>query len=181
VEADVRVDVGVTRHGPVVSELFAGESRKLALQWTIYDTNALGFHFFEIGLARNWEQFRAAVREFGGATQNIVYADVDGHIGYQTAGFIPVRKSGDGALPVPGNDDSHEWTGYIPFDKLPSVYDAPTGIIVTANARIVPDNYPYHVATEWGAPYRTERIYRMLETGKKFSAADMLAMQMDDY
>src|SRR6185312_14142931 len=91
------------------------------------------------------------------------------------------RRSGDGALPVSGNDDSHEWIGYVPFDKLPSVYDPPEGILATANGRITPDGYPYSLATEWGAPYRTERIYRLLETGKKFSPADMLALEMDDY
>ncbi len=180
-EPDVPLDVLVTRHGPIVSELFPGETRKLALQWTIYDPQALDFHFYELGLANNWQEFRAAVSHFGGATQNAVYADVDGNIGYQTAGFIPIRKSGDGALPVPGNDDSHDWIGYIPFEKLPSVYNPPTGILATANGRITPDGYPYSLATEWGAPYRTERIYRMLESSKKFSPADMLALQMDDY
>ncbi len=178
---DVSLDVTLTRHGPIVSDLFPGETRKLALQWTIYDPKALDFHFYELGLAKDWQEFRAAVSQFGGATQNAVYADVDGNIGYQTAGFIPIRKSGDGALPVSGADGSHDWTGYIPFDKLPSVYNPPTGILATANGRITPDGYPYAVATEWGAPYRTERIYRMLDTGKKFSPADMLAMQMDDY
>lgn len=179
--ADEVFDVAVTRHGPVVSNLFPGESRKLALQWTIYDPRALSFHFYELGLARDWQEFRAAISAFGGPTQNIVFADVDGHIGYQTAGFIPVRASGDGAVPVRGNDDSHSWTGYIPFDKLPSVYDPPSGVIGTANGRIAPDGYPYLVANEWGAPYRTERIYKVLESGKKFSSSDMLALQLDDY
>ena len=180
-QPDVTLDVVVTRHGPVVSGLLPNESRKLALQWTIYDTRTVGFHFYELGLANNWQEFRAAVSQFGGATQNIVYGDVDGHIGYQTAGFIPIRRSGDGALPVPGNTDEHDWTGYIPFDKLPSVYDPPTGILATANGRITPDGYPYHVSSEWGAPYRTERIYKVLESGKRFTPAEMLALQMDDY
>lgn len=180
-EPDVSIDVEATRHGPIVTDLFPGETRKLALQWTIYDPKALGFHFYELGLAGNWQEFRAAVSQFGGATQNIVYGDVDGHIGYQTAGFVPIRRSGDGALPVPGNDDSHDWIGYVPFDQLPSVYDPPTGVLATANGRITPDGYPYSIATEWGAPYRTERIYRVLESGKQFSPADMLALEMDDY
>jgi penicillin amidase len=179
--ADEVLDVLVTRHGPIVSDIFPGESRKLALQWTIYDPHALTFNFYNLGLAHNWQEFRAAVSGFGGATQNIVYADVDGHIGYQAAGFIPIRASGTGGLPVPGNDDSHAWTGYVPFDKLPSVYDPPSGVIGTANGRVTPDGYPYQLANEWGSPYRTERIYKLLESGKTFSPADMLGVQMDNY
>ena len=96
-------------------------------------------------------------------------------------GKIPIRASGDGSLPENGSDDSHEWTGYIPFDKLPSVYNPASGIVATANGRITPDHYPYSISTGWEAPWRTARIYRVLESGKKFSAADMLALQMDIY
>jgi penicillin amidase len=110
-----------------------------------------------------------------------VFADVDGNIGYQATGKIPIRTSGDGSLPENGSDDSHEWTGYIPFDKLPSVYNPPSGIIATANGRIAPDGYRYSISTGWEAPWRTARIYRVLESGKKFSAADMLALQTDIY
>ncbi len=96
-------------------------------------------------------------------------------------GKIPIRASGDGSLPENGSDNAHEWTGYIPFDKLPSVYNPPSGIIATANGRITPDGYPYSISTGWEAPWRTARIYRVLESGKKFSAADMLALQTDIY
>ena len=111
----------------------------------------------------------------------MVYADVDGNIGYQATGKIPIRASGDGSLPENGSDNAHEWTGYIPFDKLPSVYNPPSGIIATANSRITPDGYPYSISTGWEAPWRSARIYRVLESGKKFSSADMLALQTDIY
>ena len=110
-----------------------------------------------------------------------MYADVDGHIGYHATGHIPIRASGDGSLPVNGSDNQHEWTGYVPFDKLPTVYDPPTGILATANGRITPDGYPFSLSTEWGSPWRTERIYRVLNSGKKFAATDMLALQTDIY
>ena len=110
-----------------------------------------------------------------------MFADVDGNIGYQATGKIPIRASGDGSLPENGSDNAHEWTGYIPFDKLPRVYNPASGIIATANGRITPDGYPYSISTGWEAPWRTARIYRVLESGKKFSAADMLALQMDIY
>ena len=94
---DVTVDVAVTRHGPVITELIPGETRKLALRWTLYD----GTHdpFFEVDSAQNWEQFRSAFSAFDAPGQNVVYADVDGNIGYQATGKIPIRASGDGSLP----------------------------------------------------------------------------------
>jgi penicillin amidase len=109
----------------------------------------------------------------------VVYADVDGNIGYQATGKVPIRAAGDGSLPVSGADNAHEWTSYIPFDKLPSIYNPPSGIIGTANGRIAPDNYPYSISMEWEAPWRQERIYHVLESGRQFSPADMLALQTD--
>jgi penicillin amidase len=178
-EADVVVDVELTRHGPIITELVPGETRKLALRWTLYD----GTHdpFFEVDSAQNWEQFRQAFSAFDAPGQNVVFADVDGNIGYQATGKVPVRTSGDGSLPENGADNAHEWTGYVPFDKLPSVYNPPPGIIATANSRITPDHYPYSISTGWEAPWRSARIYRVLESGKKFSAADMLVLQTDIY
>ncbi len=176
---DVIADVVVTRHGPIVSELAPGETRQLALRWTLYD----GVHnpFFDVDSAQNWEQFRRAFSQLDAPAQNVVYADVDGNIGYQATGNIPIRASGDGSLPENGSDNAHEWTGYIPFDKLPSIFNPPTGILATANGRITPDGYPYSISAQFEAPWRTARIYRVLESGKKFSAADMLALQTDIY
>ena len=178
-KADVVVDVSLTRHGPIITELLPGETRKLALRWTLYD----GTHdpFFEVDSAQNWDQFRSAFSAFDAPGQNVVFADVEGNIGYQATGKIPIRASGDGSLPENGSDNAHEWTGYIPFDKLPRVYNPASGIIATANGRITPDGYPYSISTGWEAPWRTARIYRVLESGKKFSAADMLALQTDIY
>lgn len=176
---DVVVDVAVTRHGPIVTELVPGETRQLALRWTLYD--GIRSPLFGLNSAQNWEQFRHALSEFDAPGQNVVYADVDGNIGYQAAGKIPIRASGDGSLPENGGDNAHEWAGYIPFEKMPSVFNPPSGIIATANSRITPDGYPYSISTEWEAPWRTARIYRVLESGKKFSAVDMLALETDIY
>jgi len=174
---DVNVDVKTTRHGPIITELVPGETRPLALRWTLYDV--LHIPLFDVNAAQNWGEFRRAFSQFDAPGQNVVYADVDGNIGYQTTGKIPIRAAGDGSLPVSGADDAHEWTSYIPFEKLPSVYNPPSGIIGTANGRITPDNYPYSISMEWEAPWRTARIYHVLESGRQFSAADMLALQTD--
>jgi penicillin G amidase len=174
---DVTVDVRSTRHGPIVTELVPGETRPLALRWTLYD--GLHIPFFDIDSAQNWEEFRRAFAQLDAPGQNVVYADVDGNIGYQATGKVPIRAAGDGSLPVSGADNAHEWVSYVPFEKLPSIYNPPSGIIATANGRITPDNYPYSVSVEWEAPWRTARIYHVLESGREFSPADMLALETD--
>jgi penicillin amidase len=174
---DVTMDVVSTRHGPIITELIAGETRQIALRWTLQD--GMGLMFFDVNSAQNWDEFRKAFSNFGAPGQNVMYADVDGHIGYQATGRIPIRAEGDGSLPVSGSDDAHEWTGWISFNEMPHVYDPPSGILASANGRITPDGYKYSISTEWEAPWRTERIYRVLESGKKFGPADMLALQMD--
>lgn len=174
---DVTVDVKVTRHGPIISDLFPGETRFLALRWTLYE--GLRMPFFDVDTAQNWEEFRKAFAQLDAPGQNVVFADVEGNIGYQATGKVPIRAAGDGSLPVSGADDAHEWTGYIPFDKLPRIYNPVSGVIATANGRITPDRYPLSISVEWEAPWRTERIYHVLESGRKFAAADMLALEND--
>ncbi|MFZ0704173.1 MAG: penicillin acylase family protein [Candidatus Korobacteraceae bacterium] len=175
---DVNLDVVITRHGPIITPIITGETRQLALKWTIYDTSAGNVSFFDVDSARDWVEFRAAFSKFTAPGQNVVYADTDGNIGYQATGRVPIRV-GDGMLPVSGEDDSHEWTGYVPYDKMPSVYDPPSGIIATANARVTPKDYPYTLAIEWSAPYRVQRIYKLLGAKKQLTAADMLTIQTD--
>ena len=180
-QPDVSFDVLVTRHGPIISELVPGEKRMLALEWTLYTPNALSLPFVDVDVAQSWDEFRHAFSSWVAPGQNVVYADVDGNIGYQATGRVPIRASGDGSLPVSGADNAHEWTGFVPFEKLPSVFNPPSGILATANGRITPDKYPFSLSVEWGPPYRTERIYKVLQSDKKFTPADMLALQTDVY
>jgi penicillin G amidase len=174
---DVTLEVKITRHGPIISDLVPGETRPLALRWTLYD--GIRIPFFDVNSAQNWNDFQRAFSQLDAPGQNVVYADVDGNIGYHATGKVPIRAAGDGSLPSSGADDTHEWVGYIPFDQLPNIYNPPSGIIATANGRITPDDYPRSISMEWEAPWRTERIYHVLESGRKFSAADMLALQTD--
>lgn len=176
---EVNVDVMVTRHGPIITSLVPGETRQLALQWIIYQPGSSKTPFFAVNSARNWDEFRAAFSNFGAPGQNVMYADVEGHIGYQATGFVPIRASGDGSLPVPGDTDAYDWTGFIPYHQMPRVFDPPSGILATANGRVTPDGYPYPVSFEWDAPYRTERIYKLLSKPKKYTPADMLEIETD--
>jgi penicillin G amidase len=176
-QPDELVDVKITRHGPIVSQLFPGETRQVALRWTLYD--GLHMPFFDVDSAQNWNEFCKAFALLDAPGQNVVYADIDGNIGYHATGKVPIRTSGDGSLPVGGADDAHEWKGFIPFDQLPNIYNPPSGVIATANGRISPDDYKYPISAEWEAPWRTSRIYHVLESGRKFSAPDMLALETD--
>lgn len=176
---DVDLDVSVTRHGPIITRIVPGETRQVALRWILYDPGVLNMSILDVNTASNWQEFRQAFSKFNIPGQNVVYGDVDGHIGYQATGLYPIRAAGDGSLPVSGSDDAHEWTGYVPFEQLPNVYDPPTGIIATANGRITSTDFPHTLSSQWGGPYRTERIYQLLRGREKLTPADMLKIQTD--
>ena len=172
-------EVTVTRHGPII---FEGDGKRYALRWTALDpskNNADSTHI--LNRVRNWKEFNTALESFTAPTQNMVYADVDGHIGYHAAGVIPIRKSGDGSVPYDGATDAGEWTSYIPSAKLPTLYDPPSGIIVTANQRIVGTDYPYFLTHSWAQPYRARRIWDLLNEKPKLSAEDFRRVLGDTY
>jgi penicillin amidase len=172
----VPLDVIVTRHGPVV--LLRGDA--YALRWTALSPTATEFAgFYKLNRARNWKEFQEALKDYGGPTQNFVYADADGHIGYYGAGQIPVRASGDGSVPYDGSKDEGEWKGFIPFAELPHVYDPPSGIIVTANSRVVGTSYTHFLTHVWAPPTRSRRIYDLLSAKQKLTADDFRAVQGD--
>jgi penicillin amidase len=173
---DYHLKVRVTRHGPVVSQ--EGD-RHLALKWTALEPHAMRFPFWKIDRAQNWQEFLAALRDFVGPMQNFVYTDVAGNIGYYAAAWVPIRRQGDGTVPVDGSIDDYDWTGYIPFEDLPHAFNPTGGMIATANGRVVPDGYPYLLTHAWEAPYRTARLHQLLEAGGKFAVDDMLRMQSD--
>jgi len=172
-------DVTVTRHGPIVLEK---DGVRYALRWTALDPAALrSVAFPELNRARNWKEFTTSLSQYGGPTQNFVYADIDGHIGYYGAGRIPIRKTGDGSVPYDGSTDAGEWTGFIPFDKLPHVYDPSSGMIITANQRIAGESYPYFLSHVWASPYRARRILDLLSEKPKLNTDDFRRIQSDVY
>jgi len=196
--APVRVDVRVTRHGPLVSDAINANNaasrepgpkapplEPLAFRWTALDReDTTVASFLRLNEARNWTEFTAALRDFVTPSQNFVYADVDGHIGYYAPGRVPVRASGDGSIPADGWSGGAEWTGWIPFDDLPHLYDPPSHAIVTANHRPEPPAYRYHLGLEWPEPYRAQRIVDLLnafraQSDRRFTPDDFARMQAD--
>jgi len=173
---DYSFTVMTTRHGPVVSH---DGNRELALRWTALDPGGFRFPFLKINQAQDWQEFTNALRDYAGPMQSFVYADVDGNIGFYAAGWVPIRRQGDGTVPSSGSTEDHDWTGYIPFESLPHAYNPSRGIIATANGRIVPDGYPYFITSKWASPYRTARIYELLEAGSRLTVAEMLRIQTD--
>jgi penicillin amidase len=175
----VNYDVTVTRHGPII---FEGDGKRYALRWTALDPSKNNPNStVALNRAGNWKEFNAALESFTAPTQNIVYADVDGHIGYHAAGVVPIRRSGDGSVPYDGATDAGEWTSYIPIAKLPRLYDPPSGIIVTANQRIVGTDYPYFLTHSWAQPYRARRIFDLLNEKPKLSSDDFRRILGDVY
>ncbi len=178
--ADAGLDVVVTRHGPIVRRDPPDEGgRAYAVRWTALEPGGLDFGFPLLGRAQNWNELIETTRQIAGPGQNTIYADVDGNIGFTIPAKIPIRANGNGALPVPGDTDEYEWKGYIPFDELPRIENPPGGIIATANAMTVGHAYKYYLTDRWAAPYRTNRIYRLLLDGTNLKPADCNAIQND--
>ncbi|HET6653427.1 MAG TPA: penicillin acylase family protein [Nocardioides sp.] len=189
-----------TRHGPLLSDVSAelstvgansptgedaperGNGYGVAISWTALQPSNTADAIFGIDTASSWDDFRAAAADFAAPSQNMVYADREGHIGYQAPGLIPIRKSGNtGDYPAEGWLPSDDWTGkYVPFDALPSVLDPDDGFVATANQAVTGPAYPYFLGDSWAYGYRSQRIVELLERKEKLSVADMEALQLDD-
>lgn len=176
----VHLNVRISRHGPLISDAVNPAGPPVALRWTALELGeSLSIGFVVANRARNQAEFLAAFREHRRPAQNIVYADTGGNIGYLLAADIPIRAKGDGAMPVPGWTGEYEWTGYVPFHRLPQTVNPPQGFIVTANNKPIGDEYPYTIGSNYAAPYRAARILEMLESRSKHSLGNMSAMQTD--
>ena len=190
--APVRVEVRVTRHGPLVSDAINANNAEstapkpaslepLAFRWTALDADDLSVvAFLKLNEARDWTQFTGALRDFVSPSQNFVYGDVEGHIGYYAPGRIPMRASGDGSRPADGWTGDAEWTGWIPFEELPHTYDPPEHFIVTANHRPAGPGYPHLLGLEWPEPYRAQRVTDLIRAaGRKLTTDDFARIQAD--
>ncbi|HEU5104062.1 MAG TPA: penicillin acylase family protein [Roseiflexaceae bacterium] len=197
-------EVRITRHGPIISSLIPSDERRktkdegttndashsssvvrpssneaLALRWAALEPGQNMSAAILLNRAHDWDSFRAAVAEWVMPTQNFIYADVDGHIGYMLGGALPIRARGDGLLPVPGWTGEYEWTGSIPRDQLPHMLDPDEGFVASANTQTVGDDYPYRLPGEYLPGYRATRIRQLLTQTPRHDAASFTAIQGD--
>ena len=179
IKGEKQIEFGqwVTRHGPVIAN---ENGRIISLRWIAAEPGSFDYIFADLNRAQNWPEFRAVLQRHPGPAQNFVYADRDGHIGYQAAGRFPIRPNYPGDLPVAGTGD-FEWQGFIPFEDLPSLYDPPSGRIVTANQNPFPADFKHPVAGLFSAPYRQREIDALLRAKKGWKPEDMLVVQKDVY
>lgn len=194
---DETLTVRSTSHGPLVSDVSddladvadrapgtdGEDDYALALQWTALEPGVTADAIYDINRAGDWDEFRAAVASFDVPSQNVVYADREGHIGYQAPGRVPIRKSGnDGRMPAAGWLPENDWTGdYVPFGGLPRVLDPDEGFVVTANQAVIGPDYPSFLTDDWDQGYRSERIRDLLGGQDRWSVEDMTKLQLDNH
>ena len=180
-EPSVFEDVISTHHGPVINTLspdFAGED-PLALRWTALELDDSALSLFHMNTASSCAEFREALREWTVPSQNIVYADVHGDIGYTLPGKLPVRAQGNGLVPVPGWTGDYEWLGYVPFEELPHMFNPQSGYIATANNKTTDDGYPYWIGADYVSGNRAQRIVELIESQDVMGVSDFQAMHLD--
>ena len=205
---DETITVRSTRHGPIMSDVLpalddAGERSPVpvvegqtpptqqdfavSMAWTGLQPAKTADAIFALNVAQDFTEFRQAARLFAVPAQNLIYADVDGHIGYQAPGQVPVRVSAfkgapPGFWPAPGWDETYDWQGDVPFDSMPYSLDPDEGFIVTANQAVTASQTPF-LTTEWDYGYRAQRIRERIEAATKgggtVTTAEMAQIQMD--
>ena len=188
-QADVTLTVRASRHGPLISDVFKPAAEALpqgyalALAWTTLREDDLSMQAAgRFASANNWNEFLAAARDFHSPQQNIVYADIEGNIGFVAPGRVPVRKPANdlkGQAPAPGWEAKYDWDGFIAFEDLPQSYNPTSGAIVTANEKIVPKDYPHYLTSEWNPPYRADRIAQLLAATPKHTRQSFAKIQAD--
>ncbi len=179
--SDVLEEVVITRHGPVVERIEDPERsiwRGLALQWTALQPGGGAEGLLRLQRAGDWKSFREAFVPFDAPSQNVVYADVDGHIGYLLSGRVPVRKNKPSGLPVQGWTGDAVWKRYLTPDEMPHVLDPPEQLIITANNRIAGDGFPYYIGSDYMSGYRALRLGELLSE-RVVDLAYMARAQMD--
>ncbi len=185
--APVVQQVRITRNGPLLSDVINAQLRPdapqyppMAFRWNALDAEDSTIEaFLKLNSAKNWEEFRAALSRFVTPAQNFVYADAAGNIGYQAAGRVPIRASGNGEVPAEGWSGAFAWVDWVPFEAMPQQLNPPQQQLITANNQPVPTNYPYFLGSDWEEIHRAERITELLQSKPQFVPADFAVMQHD--
>ncbi|MFN4257902.1 MAG: penicillin acylase family protein [Gemmataceae bacterium] len=176
----VEVELRFTRHGPVIHQ-DRKRNRAFVLRWVGSEPGTAAYlGCLALDRVGNWKEFLQAVKRWKLPSENIVYADVDGNIGWVAAALTPIRKSWHGLLPVPGASSQYEWQGFLDVEHYPQVFNPPQHYVATANHNILPDDYPHRIAHEWSPSYRYQQVKRRLESQKQFTLDDMKSIQHDN-
>lgn len=169
----------ITHHGPLISNVLPVNGQALALASLSLQSNRSFDGFAMLNEARGWDDFVSAVQNIHSPSLNLVYADVEGNIGYYVTGRAPIRNSGTGQVPVPGWTGEHEWIGHVPFEAMPHALNPSQGYLVTANNKIVDDDYPYYLGISWRNGYRARRISDLIQQQHLLSPEDSQRLQHD--
>ena len=172
-----------THHGPVVNDALGAEAggEPIALAWTAIREPIVNSTGIDVGGLKNGEELVEAFRDYSTPCMNMVWADDSGNIGYKMVGKIPIRRGGCPDLPKPGWTGEYEWDGWVPYDELPEIVNPPGGVLVTANNRIAPDDFPHHITSEYLDGHRAARIEQLLGERDKHSLDDFARIQLDLY
>ncbi len=174
------VELKFTVHGPVIHE-DAARHRAFVLRWAGHEPGGAGYlACLSLNRAKNWKDFLAAMERWKIPSENLIYADVDGNIGWMAAGLAPVRRGWTGLTPVAGEDGAYEWQGYLPASELPQAFNPPGHYIATANHNILPPRYRHQLGYEWNPAFRFRRVDEVLRAGKKFTVEDFQKLQHDE-
>jgi penicillin G amidase len=177
----VTLQVQISRHGPLLNQVVKDLQQPIALKWlAAASPSTLVDAIIPINRAASWEQFQEALRLWDAPMQNFMYADSSGNIGYYAAGAVPARTKPSGLTPLPGWNSEHEWPSPIPFEQLPHIFNPESGIIVSANNKPVPHDYPFYLGSSWAAPWRAQRILAQLNAKERLTLDDMAAAQADN-
>lgn len=175
----VPLELRFTRHGPVI---YQDETKRIAiaLKWVGSEPGGAAYlGSLSVARAQNQQQFLKALETWKSPSENFVYADVDGNIGWVAAALTPIRNGYDGLLPVPGSAGRYEWQGFLPVKELPQSFNPPKHWIATANHNILPSGYKHPINYEWSGPHRFLRIQERLSTAKKLTIEDCQSIQHD--
>ncbi len=175
------IEILWTERGPIITPIVVESQKPLSLSWTIYEGGRTMEAFYLLNRAQNWQEFSDALALFDVPSQNFVYADREGNIGYYLSGKIPLRSAVAALYPYPGWKEEGQWNGYLDEDEKPNLFNPDEGIIITANNKIISDDFPHYISFDWDAPFRADRIKELLFQKERHDIESFKIIQNDVY
>ena len=180
--SDTTITVRSTHHGPIITDIHSSlknSKKQISMTWSGHFMSDELPTLIKMATIKNWDDFSDAVKTFSVPGQNIIYADINGNIGWRPAVKIPIRKNAKNLLPRPGEDSAYDWNGFVPFNEMPFLLNPKKGFIATANNKTIDDSFPYYISNQWASPSRIKRIEEMLKDKTSTNLDYMQEIQMD--